>query len=115
MLEEYRRTQIINKRWMESFAKRSTRGFLEIGHFVADHTFAYTLSLANARVHKSQCSRKRASCHCRDILATSPGTLRRGIKRCANTLTLLRTPGITSPPPFANDSNAPRTTSSGDW
>ncbi len=60
MLYEYRRTQINNKRWMESFAKRSTRGFLEIGHFVADHAFAYTLSLGNARVHKSQCSHKRS-------------------------------------------------------
>src|SRR5258708_33850748 len=56
-----------------------------------------------------------ASCHCRDILATSLGTLRRGIKRCANTLTLLGTQEITSPPPFANDYNAPRATSSGDW
>src|SRR5882762_7330023 len=113
MLQECRRTQLINKRWMESLARRSTRGFLEIGHFVADDTF--TPSPGNVRVHKSQCPRKRASCHCRDILAISLGTVRRGIKRCANTLTLLRTPGITSPPPFANDSNAPRTTSSGDW
>jgi len=53
--------------------------------------------------------------HCCDILATSAGTARRGIKRCAKMLSLFTKPGITSPPPLANDSNASLTTFSGDW
>ena len=53
--------------------------------------------------------------HCRDILATSAGTARRGIRRCAKIVSLFTKPGITSPPPLAKDSNASLTTFSGDW
>src|SRR6267378_4778412 len=50
----------------------------------------------------------------RDIFATRAGSARRGIKRCAKMLSLVTKPGITSPPPLANDSKASLTTSSGD-
>jgi hypothetical protein len=51
--------------------------------------------------------------HAFENLATNLGTRLRGIKRCANTLNLLRTPGTVRPPPLASIRSASSTTSSG--
>src|SRR5260370_42505721 len=98
----------INELKMVSLAGPSPSRFLESNHFIESTTFAHATSGGKYLGSRS------TQGHCRDILATSVGTARRGIKRCAKTLSLFTKPGMTSPPPFANDSKAARTTSSGD-
>src|SRR6266513_2147844 len=54
-------------------------------------------------------------CHAFDSFATNLGTILRGIKRCANTLNLLITPGTARPPPLARTRSVSSTTCSVLW
>src|SRR6266478_3111820 len=112
MLGHAKTTHIISELTMESPPWKCGGGFLDTNHFVVGALIAHSGRALSSRRQVLAIFEQRAG-HCRDIFATRAGTARRGIKRCAKTLNLFIKPGITSPPPFARDSNASRTTSSG--
>ena len=79
------------------------------------HDSAGSIRIQPANNHERGPSRSMSMAlhHAFENLATNLGTRLRGIKRCANTLNLLRAPGTARPPPLASIRSASSTTSSG--